>query len=371
MLRINRLSAIIMALTVSLAACTEGDGTGLDDVAFDPELSAADLQAVQGAFAAAVFESFAVSSEGFYLVPDSTVPVPVALLQASVAAATAGSHWEAAAAAQAFGAGPASGPLLPAEFLGRTYVRDVDGYRWDETRSDAPTNGVRFVLYEVDPVTHTPGTSPIGYVDVLDESTDLVYVARVVVVTSEVERINYTVSAEVGNQSVTLTVSGFIGDGTTQVDVELSMTFVDAFPVSTATVEHLISVPSRDFEVHAAVVFVFNDETLQGTVDVDATFMQGAHTVTVDGVVEFSEGDVPSEGGTFEIYVDGLLFATVTVGGDTVTVRDASGGELLHAHAEAVRTIFDGLEEMFDERFEDFIRPVAWLFGHHGDAGAV
>ena len=371
MLRINKLSAIIMALTVSLAACTEGDGTGLDDVAFDPELSAADLQAVQGAFADAVFESFAVSSDGFLLVPDSAGAVPVAVLQASVAAATAGSHWEAAAAAETFAAGPASGPLLPVEFLGRTYVHDADGYRWDETRSDAPTNGVRFVLYEVDPVTHTPGTSPIGYVDVLDESTDLVYVARVVVVTAEVERINYTVSAEVGNQSVTLTVSGFIGDGTTQVDVELSMTFVEDLPVSRATVDHLISVPSRDFEVDATVVFEFNDETLQGSIDVDASFAQGAHSVTVDGVVAFSEGNVPSEGGTFEIHVDGQLFATITVDGDTVTVRNATGGELTSAHAQAVRTIFDGLEKMFDERFEDFIRPVDWLFGHDRSDGTL
>jgi hypothetical protein len=54
------------------------------------------------------------------------------------------------------------------------------------------------------------------------------------------------------------------------------------------------------------------------------------------------------------------------VDGVTVTVRNATGGELTSAHAQAVRTIFDGLEEMFDERFEDFIWPVDWLFGDHG-----
>ena len=363
MLRINKLSAVIMALTVSLAACTEGDGTGLDAVAFDPELSAADLQAMQGAFAAAVFENLALSSGDLHLVLDSAGP-PLAVLRASLTAASAGSHWEAAAAAEVFAALAPSVPLIPVDFRGHVYDRDLEGrYRHNIERT-GPEFGVRFVLYEVDPVTHTPGATEIGYVDVLDESTDLAYVARVVVVTSDVERINYTVSAAVGSQSLTLTVLGFIGDGTNQVDVDLSMTFVHAFPVSTATVEHLITVPARDFEVHATVVFVFNDETLQGSVDVNATFMQGAHTVAVDGVVEFSEGTVPSEGGTFEIHVDGKLFATITVDGDSVTVRDASGGELVHAHAEALRTIFDALEEMFDERFEDFIQPVAWLFDH-------
>ena len=370
MLRINKLPAVIMALTVSLAACTESDGTGLDDVAFDPELSAADLQAVQGAFAAAVFENLALSGGDLNQVVDS-VPQAVALLQASLEATTADSHWEAAALAEALAAGPASVDVIPADFHGRVYDRLDGRYRHNTDRTDGPELGVRFVLHERDLDTHEVGASVIGYVDLLDESTDLVHVVRVVVVTDEVERINYTVSAEIADQSLSLAVSGFIGDGTNEVHVDLSVTFVHDLPVSRATVDHVISVLERDFEVEARVIFEFNDETLEGSMDVDASFMQGAHSVTVDGVVAFSEGTVPSEGGTFEIHVDGNLFATITVDGDSVTVRNASDGELDHAHAEAVRAIFDGLEEMFDERFEDFIEPVDWLFDHHGDGSAV
>ncbi len=373
MLRMNRLSAVIMALTVAVAACT--DGTGLDDVPFDPDASAADLSAVQAAFAAEAFESFALGSGDFNLVPD-TAPLPVALLHASVAAASAGSHWEAQAAAHAFTAGPASGPLLPDVYRGSTWVRvdGVEGYVRDETRTDAPANGVRFVLYLADPVTKQPDiTEEIGWVDLLDESTNDAYVARVRVVTSNVVRIDYTVSAVVGDQSVTLTVSGFIGDGTNQVDVELSVTFAETPPLSTATVAHVISVPSRDFEVDATVVFEFNEETLQGSLDVDASFMQGAHTVTVDGHVDFVESEVPgqeSESGTFEVHVDGDLFAVITVTNDTLTVQNGVGGELTAAEVDAVEAIFDGLEHLFEETFEDFVRPVAGLF--EGDsAGTV
>ena len=202
MLRFYRFSAVAMALTVALTACTEGtDGTGPDDEPFAPEASAADLQVVQGAFAASVFESLAISSESFNLVPDP--PPPAVLLQASLAAASAGSRWESAAAAQAFAAvGPASGPLVPVEYLGRTYDRDVDGYRHNPERTDVPLDRVRFILYGVDPVTREPlgPLVEIGYVDLLDESTDLAYVARVVVVTGGVVRINYTVLAVVGYQ---------------------------------------------------------------------------------------------------------------------------------------------------------------------------
>ncbi|MCH7933551.1 MAG: hypothetical protein IIC36_06100 [Gemmatimonadetes bacterium] len=182
MSRFSKSSAVILALTVALGACT--DGIGLNDTPFDASVSAGDLQAVQGAFAATVFESLALSSQSFGLVAD-TGAVPVSLLQASLAAASSGSRWEAAAAAQAFAAaGPAAGALLHLDLRGRTYDRDVDGQ----------------------------------------------------------------------------------------------------------------------------------------------------------------------------------LFATITVDGDAVTVQNSTGGALTAAEAEAVRRIFDGLQEMFDDRFEDFVRPVAWMF---------
>ena len=259
--------------------------------------------------------------------------------------------------------GPAAHGLVPGDFRGRTYDREGDHYRHNPERGDAPDEGVRFILYEVDPVTHDQGSNEIGYVDLVDESTDLAYVVRVVVVTGDVERINYTVSAVVGTQTLGFTVSGFIGDGTDEVHVDLSITFVHDFPVSIATVEHEFSVPSRGFELDATVVFEFNKETLEGSLDIDAMFMQRAHRVTVVGVISFSEGDLPTEGGTFEVHVDGQLFATISVDGDSVTVQNAAGGELTSTEARHVRAIFHGLEEMFDDRFEDFLRPVAWLFG--------
>ena len=36
-----------------------------------------------------------------------------------------------------------------------------------------------------------------------------------------------------------------------------------------------------------------------------------------------------------------------------------------------VKSIFDGLEHLFEETFEDFVRPVAWMFDGAGSAGAA
>ena len=196
----------------------------------------------------------------------------------------------------------------------------------------------------------------------LDESTDLAHVVRVVAVTGGVERINYTVSATIGTQSVGFAVVGFISDGTDVVEIDLSMSFVEDGPVSVATVEHLIAVPTRSFEVDARVVFTHNREALTGSVDVDATFMQGRHTVSVVGEFEFSEGDFPTEGGSYVITVNEQPFATITMDGESLTVTSDTGSELTAGQRAALRSIFDGLEDLFDNRFEDFVRPVAWLF---------
>jgi hypothetical protein len=91
-------------------------------------------------------------------------------------------------------------------------------------------------------------------------------------------------------------------------------------------------------------------------------FMQGAHTVAVAGVIEFNEGQLQTEGGTVTIHVDGQVFATITIDGESITVLNATGGELTSAEAQAVRKIFDGIEDLFDARFENFLRPVTWLF---------
>ena len=334
-------------------------GSSARNEPFDPEASAEDLSVVQGAFSASAFESLS-----FVLVPD-TGAAPAPLLQASLAAATAGSRWEAVAAAEAFAAvGPASGPLFPDEFLGRTYDRNGGDYEHNDTRPGAPLNGVRFILYGVDPFTHDLLDDEIGHVDLLDESTTLAYVARIVAVTDGVERINYTVRAVVGLESVGLTITGFITDGGDVIDVDLSVTFVEDGSVSIATADYHISIPARGFELDAIVVFEIDEVTRDGSIDVEASFMEGDHAVSVAGVITFNDGDPPSSGGTFEVHVDGELFATITVDGDTVTAQNAEGGQLTGAEAEAVRDIFDGLDDLFEERFEDFIRPVAWMFGH-------
>jgi hypothetical protein len=74
-------------------------------------------------------------------------------------------------AAGADGAGLAA-LTLPSAIRGETLVWDpVDGYVVDPSRTDAPSNGVRFVFYRMDSFSGYPvePLSEIGYIDILDE----------------------------------------------------------------------------------------------------------------------------------------------------------------------------------------------------------
>src|SRR5205823_718104 len=62
---------------------------------------------------------------------------------------------------------------LPQSLLGQTFVFDPTRGRYvvDLSRTGAPPNGIRIVLYAVDPTTHEPVTaSEVGFADLMDES---------------------------------------------------------------------------------------------------------------------------------------------------------------------------------------------------------
>jgi hypothetical protein len=354
------MSALGLALTIGLIACT--DTTGPNDTPFSPVGAAADLLVVDGAFDSDIFVSLAESSTIFNSINGGPLP-SAALIDAGWSLALADGPWEVEQAgrrlARAVSASSAGLTLIPQDFLGRTYEHGVEGYYWNNDRIGAPDNGVRFILYEVNPVTHDIGGTEIGYVDVIDESTDLSRIARVIVVSGEVEHINYTVSATLGTNSAGFAVSGFFGDGTDQVQIDLSMGFVNTDLTSTVTVDYVIEVVSRGFLMDATLVMVHDRETQMGSATIEVTFQQNGHAVQMTGDIgDLDEG----ENGSIEILVDAQPFATVTFTGDSVTVVGHDGEPLSADHAAAVRSMFHGIEDLFNDKFEDFVRPVSWLF---------
>lgn len=360
---VNRLSALGLALAVGLTACDDSSTGPGDDGPFNPTTSAADLQVAQDAFDTPVFASLGSMSGNFSRIQGAPALASV-LVDAGWNLITAGESWQLKEAGERVAGAlySASAPevvLIPDGHRGRTYdYHPEEGYYYDESRTGAPANGMRFILYEVNPVTGEPGSTEIGYVDLLDESTDLAGVARIVVVSGDTQFMNYTVSATLLVGSISFTVDGFVSDGTDIVNVDLTMSFASTFATETVNLTYGIDIPSRSFSLSATMVMEFSRETEQGTATVDAQFKQSAHSVQIQG--SFTLGG--SESGSLTVSVNGDLFATITISGETFTVVDGSGAALSAAQAQALKTIMDSFEELFGDKFEDFVRPVSWLF---------
>ncbi len=361
-MRLEKLSALSLVFAVGLAACDDSTNPG---EAFDPAESAADFAAASDAFETDVYASLAAMGDGFGTVAGAPA-FAAQVVDAGWLTASSLQQWQlyGGEIAEAFRSASAATLVIPESFRGRTYEYDaVQGWFYVPDRSGAPTNGMRFILYLVNPITDEPSTTEIGWVDVMDESTETAGVVRLSVWSAGAEYVNYTVSATLLVGSFALDIEGFVTDGTTQVDFSLRHSIDATFATAQAEIDYQIDVPSRDFSISANMVIVFDAGTESGSITIEASFTQGANNVLIQGTF-----DEQNAGGTLEIFVNGSLFATMTMSGESITVAGPDGAELSQAHMEALREITDALGDVFEHTFEDLFNPVEWLFDFDGVA---
>lgn len=358
MSRFKKLFGIGLVLTMALTACN--DVNGPDGDGFDVMASAEDLQAVGAAFETDVYRSLAAMGGDF-----SASAAP------GYASELVETSWElispdmpgrmqvaAQRMADLLNAGSAAVVLIPESFRGRTYEHDpLEGYFHNPERAGAPENGIRFILYEVNPITGEPGATEIGFVDVTDESTATAAIARLRVVSEEIEYVNYTVTATGVLNSISVNIAGYVTDGTTRVDLDLTNSIDATFATARLEVDYIIEVVARDFRLSANVVIEIDGETEQVTLTLDAEFQQGNNNVMIDGTIDGDAGT-----GTVEFFVNGALFATITLEPTSITVVGPDGETLSAEHARAVGQIIEALEKVLDDTFENFFSPVEWLF---------
>src|SRR3989454_10375484 len=86
----------------------------------------------------------------------------------------------------------------------------------------APSNGVRFILYALDLAGQPIAAQPIGYADLMDESSGNTQTLHVLVVGTTtdppVTYLDYAVSVTLGVGTATAAVVGFITDGIERLD---------------------------------------------------------------------------------------------------------------------------------------------------------
>jgi hypothetical protein len=344
-----RRSLAAAALALVLAGCKND---GASPSTFDPQGTAADMAAAQDAFASEPTASFSAAAGDISLALGGS---PLVASSAALALANPSkvSRQYARKIASLVPTGAsgiqASVVAIPSEVAGKTFVWDesTDTYVVSDL-SGAPSNGVRFLLYAVDPVTFRP-VEPVvetGYVDVIDQSTSALANVRIKVVEANVTYLDYQVVASATTSSSGLvTISGFAFNGTTRANFTLKHTVSE----SSFSLDYELDVPSRDLSVDwtATIANISLTEVV----------------VTLDLAVSGPNGDVRLvgtsgvEGGTFTVKVNGDTFATITLTGSSLTITGAGGDPLTSDEEQALVMVFDSYEASLDA-FSHLLMPV-------------
>jgi predicted small lipoprotein YifL len=345
-----RRSLAAAGLALTLAGCGK-DGNAPNE--FDPQGTAADMAAAQDAFASDPTASFAAVGEDISVALNGSQ-----LVQSSAALAVSGPSKaseryvrQIAKLIPTGGAGiQASVVAIPSELAGKTFVWDesTDTYVVSDL-SGAPSNGVRFLLYAVDPVLLRP-VEPVvetGYVDVIDQSTASSVDIRVKVVESGVTYLDYSVVGGETASGGVVTIDGYAFNGTVRANFRLKNSVFLSNGGVVIVLDYTLDVPSRGLSI-----------------DWTATLDDASESVTLDLSVSGPNGNVSlvgssdADGGTFTVKVNGDTFATITVTGGSTVITGATGDALTPDEEQAMETVFDSFEGSLDA-FGALLMPVS------------
>jgi hypothetical protein len=354
-----------------LAAACGKDSIGPKSLA-NPQATTAQMAALDTLFNAAALNSFSA------LAPSIT-PVAPARLTALRALAAAANPFAPSSALRPYTQGlesaqmvrqllptlttAAAGDLFPPQVDGKTFEWNINTSMYQPTaRTGAPSAGVRFILYAVDPLTHLP-VQPlveVGYVDLDDESSATVAKLHVTVagVGGTPVYVDYRITLEgLSTSSARITSGGYITNGAGSPDtLRFNGVITAAGTPGSASVTQDVSLDVNSRDAH---VRLWEKVTLTQTsvnLRIYFRFKHGAEVVTLDGALA-ADNVLGTVTGTITAKVDGGAMATCTVTANSNTYSltcqgaDADGlnadeQAALHAIGDAVgkvQEIFNGL----------------------------
>lgn len=342
-----------------LAAC----GDGNDSAPFNATGTSSDMNAVSATFSSPAMASLGWAAGGIDVVFGA--PMVSSSIGAIQTAAPASRNLAASArrlvhSATAFNGRTTTSvalAVIPVEVLGKTFEYNSGTGQYEATaRTGAPTNGVRFILYAVNPITHVP-VEPLteaGYADVLDESTATVNSVRLQLVSGGVTYLDYGVTGSSTAATGHVLVDGYATDGTTRVNFNLDNSFSDVANGS-AAFDYSLEAPSIEVALHY-IVGLSQLSTPAAVADVDATVTGPHGDVGIEGQLVEGAGELTAN-------VNGAAFAIVTLGIDSevTSVTKPDGSALTVPEYGALAAIW-GLVLKGLDVFEDLLDPVDNLF---------
>lgn len=254
--------------------------------------------------------------------------------------------------------------IIPALVLGKTFTYNVGSNSYGlSDATGAPATGVRFILYAINPISHTVATplNPVGCADVTDESTSIAslklhlkaYITGNGCTALNTPLIDYTAGATLTGlppnavTGATVTVSGFLSDGTRQLDFDLTQTYSSTTGIS---VDYNLSLPAADVSVEFQASY-----TLAGQATVTLTVKNAGNTTvaTATGTQAAITGNITH---------DGDVVVNITGSASSPTFTSASGAALTDAQITALRHLFSFTDVLLI-RVDEMLGPADALLG--------
>ncbi|MDH3222553.1 MAG: hypothetical protein OEO23_02465, partial [Gemmatimonadota bacterium] len=297
----NRWMILSLMGLFALTACDDTTGPGQT---FDPGVAAEDYEAMSNVVSSPEWDDFRTATLAFSYGEGQSQDVPAALAQTldgldglrnargEDLARNIISHWgELPTSAQA---------IISETHRGVTFewsTETLDYYAGE--RAGAPTNGVRFILYELDANDAPIVENEIGFVDLLDEGDDVEpVILRLSATANNVNFLDYRVelsNPEVGSGS--LAIDGFLRNDVDQLDFDIDVAASQSQNEGEVDITFTATMDSRNFEIALALDGVNDASGESAALSLSVT--HGAHSIAVDGSV-----------------VDGVLDATIALNGE-------------------------------------------------------
>jgi hypothetical protein len=353
----------------------------------NPQQLTSDLQTVDSVFQSPAFQSFTSLDSAPGSPVNVSAPVGALLMAARIAApgspsepyAAAPTRLQAMKVAAAALSSTVTAGVIPPTLQGKTFVWNAttSQYVVDSTATPAaPANGVRIILYAIDPLTRRPAGNPpiaVGYVDLLDQSAGSTNQLQVGIAggtpgSPGTTYVNYTISGTVTGTPPTAfnaSASGYVTDGTRRLT--FSATFV-ATNLNTATPDGqfdatwVLNNPAVSVTAHESAV---SADANHGTITVDFSVTHGTETVRLAGTLSFV---ISPQTLTVDltVYVNGQVFAritgTATATSSTVQVLHADGTALSTDELSALGAL-SGLPDRLTVTIDDLFHPAQHLMG--------
>ncbi len=255
--------------------------------------------------------------------------------------------------------------IFPPTLLGAVFSWDPNLHSYYvSSPTGGPSNGIRFLLYAINPLTDEPATplDQIGYVDLMDESSG--GIARLhIQVKDKGETVTYldylfsgSGTSTMFSASVTGTITNGLG-GAANKTLTFSVAITGNASSVTLTATYTLNNPSVTVQETVTVA----DDGTTTTLTLDFTFSRTGQTVQIVGTVTASDA---TGSGTVNISfkVNGSTFATLTGTTSNLALTKTGGGQLTAGEQLALASLFE-VAANAAEKIGDLFQPAERTLG--------